>query len=76
MNMLTMKCSVLFLLCSGIAQVSGQSILDDVFSSSSIARLRQSRLHHVSSSDTTGGNDDFIKIAPGRTVTIRALARP
>ncbi len=76
MNKSAKTCVMLLCLTSGIPQLRGQSPLEEVFSLSRLAELRQTRLHHVSSNDTTGGNDDFTKIPAGRAVTILRAQGP
>ncbi len=67
---------LILLLAAGTTGACGQTVLDDLFSPSHLPVLRQSRLRHVSSRDTTGRNDDYFKIPAGETATIFNAAGP
>lgn len=71
------KLSVLFLVSLLFAaSASAQTVLDNLFSPSDIPYLRQSRLYHLSSYDTTGGNHDYITIPAGQTATVLDVDGP
>jgi hypothetical protein len=53
-----------------------QSELDNILSPGRLPFLKKSILKQVSSTDTTGGNSDFIAIAPGATTRIADLKGP
>ena len=55
---------------------AGQSALENILSPSRLPFLKQSRLIQISSSDTTGGNDDFIIIPAGATARLADIKGP
>jgi hypothetical protein len=68
---------VLSILCAVLIMpptLHGQS--GSVLNSGALPLLKDFRLRQVSSSDTTGGNTDFIAIAPGATAVIANLKGP
>jgi hypothetical protein len=67
---------LVLLLCAAALQVAAQSSLDNILLPSRLPVLKDSRLRQVSSTDTTGGNDDFIPIAAGATAVIADLKGP
>ncbi len=71
----------LALLCLVLVGLRGapsfaQSSLDDILSLSRLPQLKTSRLMQISSTDTSGGNNDFIGIAPGASATLADIEGP
>ncbi len=66
---------LLLLLGSGLP-LAAQTPLDNMLSPSRLPVLKDFRMKQVSSCDTSGGNDDFIAIAPGATAVIADLRGP
>ncbi|MFH2040729.1 MAG: glycoside hydrolase family 172 protein [Chloroflexota bacterium] len=62
--------TTLFFLSTAHAQ------LDNILSPARLPYLKNSKLVQVSSFDSSGGNNDFIAIAPGETQTIASLQGP
>jgi hypothetical protein len=54
-----------------VVTVHAQSELENVLSPGRLPYLKQSTLRQLSSTDTSGGNADFIAIAPGSTASSR-----
>ena len=68
--------SLLVLLSVSALQLAAQTPLDNMLSPSRLPVLKDFRMKQVSSCDTSGGNDDFIAIAPGATAVIADLRGP
>lgn len=66
----------LLLLLGSALPLAAQSPLDNILSPSRLPVLKDTRMKQVSSSDTSGGNSDFIAIAPGATAVIADLKGP
>jgi hypothetical protein len=66
----------LFLTLFGVSTVVAQNQFDNILSPSRLPYLKESRLIQLSSADTTGGNNDFIAVAPGATAVIADVKGP
>ncbi|HEY9167113.1 MAG TPA: glycoside hydrolase family 172 protein [Candidatus Kryptonia bacterium] len=66
----------LLIFFGAIQLASAQTDLDKLFSPSQIPYIRNSRLYHVGSYDTTGRNSDFISIPAGKSVSIMDVQGP
>ncbi len=75
MNRSLTSLSVLLLMVCGYPSYS-QSSLDNILSLSRLPSLKSSRLLQISSTDTTGGNNDFIAVPAGATATLADIAGP
>ena len=65
---------IIFALCLFLSFAQAQ--LENILSPSRLPYLKDSKMMQVSSFDSTGGNNDFIAIAPGETKTIASLQGP
>ncbi len=76
-DMAAMKIKIMFVLSLCVVSIAaGQSVLDNLLSPSRLPFLKQGMLVQLSSSDTTGGNDDFIIIPAGSTATLADINGP
>lgn len=53
-----------------------QSTLQNILAPGRLPYLRDTKLVQISSGDTTGGNNDFVSIAPGATQTLAQIDGP
>ena len=65
-----------FLLTICASATLAQSSLDNLLSPSRLPYLKQSRLMQISSHDTTGGNNDFIRVPAGSTASLADIQGP
>jgi hypothetical protein len=64
------------LMFSGITALPAQGPFDNILSPARLPMLKESRLRQISSHDTSGGNSDFVAIAPGATAVIARMQGP
>jgi hypothetical protein len=64
------------LVCCGITMLLAQDPFDNILSPARLPMLKESRLRQISSHDTSGGNSDFVAIAPGATAVIARMEGP
>ncbi|HTY09566.1 MAG TPA: glycoside hydrolase family 172 protein [Bacteroidota bacterium] len=69
-----MRPFLILLFAASIA--TGQSMLDNLLSPSRLPYLKSGKLIQISSSDTTGGNDDFITIPAGAAAELANIKGP
>ena len=62
--------------CCGITMLPAQGPFDNILSPARLPMLKESRLRQISSHDTSGGNSDFVAIAPGATAVIASMEGP
>jgi len=74
--LLNKKYHFIILLLIYTAACSAQTDLDKMLSPWDIPYLRHSRMIQISSSDTTGGNNDRINIADGKTAVLANVKGP
>ena len=67
---------VMALLVWSAAALRAQSVLEDVLSPARLPYLKHSKLIQVSSTDTTGGNNDYISIPAGATASLANVQGP
>ena len=68
-------CPVLLLILVASVAVA-QPALDNILSASRLPYLKRSRLVQISSHDTTGGNNDFIRVPAGATASLADIRGP
>ena len=59
-----------------VPEIYGQQSLDNILSLSRLPVLKSSTLIQISSTDTSGGNNDFLAIPPGGRATLADIAGP
>lgn len=64
--------SLLLVTCS----LFGQTSMENILSPGRLPYLKQSKMIQISSSDTTGGNNDFVAIQDGATATLASINGP
>jgi hypothetical protein len=65
-----------FFILAALVASTAHAQLDNILSPARLPYLKDSKLMQVSSADRSGGNNDFLAVAPGATRTIAALTGP